>query len=192
MPKIQPSTCATARSGGVSSGFSGTSTGGASRSARKARSPGRLAVGVVRPIVDDDDGAGEDSHAITLPIPADSNVRLLQHRLRRLLLLVRRIAVLAQDALHEHAQLGADVLAQRPVDRDVVADGLDQLARDRRAASRRPAPSPRCRSSPARRRTPARPRRARASRRARSASRMSLASSISSSITCAASMARFW
>ena len=29
--------------------------------------------------------------------------RLLQHRLRRLLLLVRRITVLAQDALDEHA-----------------------------------------------------------------------------------------
>ena len=51
---------------------------------------------------------------------AESNVRLLQHGLRRLLLLVRRIAVLAQDALHQHAQLGADVLAQRPVDRDVA------------------------------------------------------------------------
>ena len=43
--------------------------------------------------------------------------RLLQHRLRRLLLLVRRIPTLPQDALHEHAQLRAHVLAQCPVDR---------------------------------------------------------------------------
>jgi hypothetical protein len=57
-------------------------------------------------------------------------LRLLQHRLRRLLLLVRRVAVLAQDALDEHAELGANVLAQGPVDGHVGAHGLDELARD--------------------------------------------------------------
>jgi hypothetical protein len=36
---------------------------------------------------------------------------LFQHRQRRLLLLVRWVAALAQDALDQHAELGADVLS---------------------------------------------------------------------------------
>ena len=38
--------------------------------------------------------------------------------------------MLTQDALAEAAQVGADVLAQGPVDGDVAADGRDQLAGD--------------------------------------------------------------
>ena len=68
--------------------------------------------------------------------------RLLQHRLRRLLLLVRRIPVLAQDAPDKPAQVRPHVLAQRPVDGDVAADGLDQLAGDADPTGSRPrAPS---------------------------------------------------
>jgi len=52
---------------------------------------------------------------------------LLQHRLRCLLLLVWRVAVLAQTALDEHAELGPHILTQGPVDGDVAADGLDGL-----------------------------------------------------------------
>ena len=36
----------------------------------------------------------------------------------------------AQNALDQHAQLRTHVLAQRPVDGDVAADGLDQFARN--------------------------------------------------------------
>ena len=50
---------------------------------------------------------------------------LLNHRSRGAVLLVRRIAVLAQDALDETAEVGAHVLAQRPVDGDVGAHGAD-------------------------------------------------------------------
>jgi hypothetical protein len=42
-----------------------------------------------------------------------------------------RVAVLAEDALDEHAQLRTDVVANRPVDRDVLANRLDELPRDR-------------------------------------------------------------
>lgn len=56
--------------------------------------------------------------------------RLLQHCLRRLLLLVGRIAVFAEDTLDEHAQLRADVFADGPVDGDVFAHRFDQLPRD--------------------------------------------------------------
>jgi len=48
--------------------------------------------------------------------------RLLQDRLGRFLFFVRRITVLAQDRLHKDAQFCTDVLAERPVDGDVVAD----------------------------------------------------------------------
>ena len=79
---------------------------------------------------------------------------LFQHRLRCLLLLVGRVAVLAEDAADQPAQVCADVLAQRPVDGDVVR-GRSRPVRGRWcAASRRRAPARRCRSSPARRRRP--------------------------------------
>jgi hypothetical protein len=38
--------------------------------------------------------------------------------------------VLAEDPFDEHAELSPHILAQRPVDRHIVAHGLDQLARD--------------------------------------------------------------
>ena len=38
--------------------------------------------------------------------------------------------MLAQDALHDDPKLGADVLPNRPVDRHVLPDGLDQPPRD--------------------------------------------------------------
>lgn len=37
----------------------------------------------------------------------------------------------AQDVLDQNAKLGAHILAQRPVYRDVAAHGFDQFARDR-------------------------------------------------------------
>lgn len=46
--------------------------------------------------------------------------RLLQHRLRCLFLFVWRIAVLAQDALYNYAQLGANTFANCPINRDVL------------------------------------------------------------------------
>ena len=41
-------------------------------------------------------------------------LRLFEHRLRRLLLLVRRVAVLAQNSLHQHPKLRVDVLPDSP------------------------------------------------------------------------------
>ena len=43
---------------------------------------------------------------------------------------VWRVAVLAEDAFDEHAQVRADVLAHGPVDGCVGADGGHDLARD--------------------------------------------------------------
>src|SRR5436853_627956 len=45
-------------------------------------------------------------------------------------LLVRWIAVLAEDPLDQDAQLGADVFADRPVDRDVLANVFHEFAGD--------------------------------------------------------------
>jgi hypothetical protein len=51
------------------------------------------------------------------------------------LLPVGWVAVLAEDALYQDAELGADVLPQGPVDRHVVPHRLHQLARDRAEGS---------------------------------------------------------
>lgn len=59
------------------------------------------------------------------------NFRLFEDDLRGPLLLVGRIALFAQDALDEDAELGADILAHCPVDRDVLADGRDQFSCDK-------------------------------------------------------------
>ena len=56
--------------------------------------------------------------------------RLLQNEFSRPCLLVWRIAVLAQDTLDDDAQLGADVFANRPVDRHVLLNCLHQLTID--------------------------------------------------------------
>ena len=45
-------------------------------------------------------------------------------------LLVGWIAMAAEDAADEAAEVGADVFAEGPVDRDVVADGVDEFAGD--------------------------------------------------------------
>ena len=58
------------------------------------------------------------------------HLRLFEYRLRSLLLFVRRIAVLAQDAFDQHTQLRADVVAERLVNSDILAHRLDQLPRD--------------------------------------------------------------
>jgi hypothetical protein len=55
---------------------------------------------------------------------------LLQYCQRCLLLLVRRVSIFTQDAFDKHPQLGAHVLAQRPINRDIVADDCDQLPGD--------------------------------------------------------------
>src|SRR5260370_1121042 len=48
---------------------------------------------------------------------------MLQDRLRRLFLLVGRIAVTSENTLDEHAQVGPNILPNRPVDGYVVANG---------------------------------------------------------------------
>lgn len=75
---------------------------------------------------------------------------LLEHRVRGGLLLVGRVAVFAEDAFDDNAELGPDGFLDGPVDADVPSDGVDQLAGDRaeRSASacgtlpRCPAPEP--------------------------------------------------
>jgi len=48
------------------------------------------------------------------------NLRLLQRRLRSLRLLVRRVPIFAQNALHEDRQLRAHVLADRLVQKRIA------------------------------------------------------------------------
>ena len=50
--------------------------------------------------------------------------------MRRLFLLVGRIAVLSEDVLYQPAEVGADIFAHCPVHHDVAAYGGDQLASD--------------------------------------------------------------
>ena len=47
-----------------------------------------------------------------------------------LFLSVRRVAVFAEEAADEAAEVGADVFAAGPVDGDVVADGVDEFTGD--------------------------------------------------------------
>ena len=58
--------------------------------------------------------------------------RLFEDGLRRFLLLVRRVTVLAQDPFHEDTQLRADVLTDGSIDRHASFDGLDEFAGDDR------------------------------------------------------------
>jgi hypothetical protein len=53
---------------------------------------------------------------------------LFKHRLGSLLPPVRRVAILAEDALHQHPEMSADVVADRPVDGHILADSIDQFA----------------------------------------------------------------
>jgi len=56
--------------------------------------------------------------------------RLLQHQIRRRVLLVRRITVSLEHAFHEATEIGLNALANGPVDRHVVLDGSHELACD--------------------------------------------------------------
>lgn len=56
--------------------------------------------------------------------------RLFQHRLCRLGLFVRRVAVSLEDLLDHHAKLGADAFFHGPVNGYVAADGVDQFTGD--------------------------------------------------------------
>ena len=55
---------------------------------------------------------------------------LLQHQIGSGFLQIGRVAVFAQDALHQHANLGPRTLLDRPVDRDVLAYLLHQFDGD--------------------------------------------------------------
>src|ERR1035437_8060637 len=56
------------------------------------------------------------------------NLRLFQDGYRGLRLLIWRVAVLSETALHQDAEVGLDVLADGPVDGHVGLDGGYQLA----------------------------------------------------------------
>ena len=124
--------------------------------------------------------------------PLRQQLRLFQHRPCRLLLLVRRIAMLAQNTAAHHTKAGAHVLSNGPINRNIPANRIHQLARD---LSQRLVPQHLHRAVVRLQRVVEMPTsssdRPSCSPRA-PASRNSLASSISSSITCAASIARFW
>ncbi len=112
--------------------------------------------------------------------------------MRGLGLLVGRVAVLAEAALHEDAEVGPDVLADGPVDGDVGLDGGHQLAGD--VAQRLVAEHGHGGVVGLERVVEGQLvlGQAQRPRRARRAARMSLARAISSSMTWAVSMARFW
>src|SRR2546428_1828192 len=66
-----------------------------------------------------------------LPSPIRAKqFRLLEYGLRRLLLLVRRITVLAKHSFHHHTQLSPNRFFRCPVNAHVLADGLQKLASD--------------------------------------------------------------
>lgn len=75
-----------------------------------------------------------DTSFLRRPILAQY-LRLLQHQLRRSGLLVWRITVLSQDALHQDPHVGSDVLPHRPVDRYTVTYGPDQFLGDQTATA---------------------------------------------------------
>jgi len=52
--------------------------------------------------------------------PLRKNLRILQDRLHHNILQIRRITVVAQDALHQHAYPGVGGIAPRPVDANVL------------------------------------------------------------------------
>src|SRR6059058_5504320 len=65
------------------------------------------------------------------PISA-KQLGLLKNGLRCLLLFVRGITVLTQDTFYSDADFGAHGFALGPVNRDAVADGLDEFVSDLR------------------------------------------------------------
>src|ERR1035438_5800956 len=59
------------------------------------------------------------------------HLSLLQYRQRCVLLLVRWVSVLPQDALHEHTQVSPDILADSPVDGGISAYCIHKLTGNR-------------------------------------------------------------
>lgn len=55
---------------------------------------------------------------------------MLQHRLRRLLLFIRWVAILAQQSPDHDSQLRPGRFLNRPVDGGILPDGYNQLLRD--------------------------------------------------------------
>ena len=55
---------------------------------------------------------------------------MFQHELSGLLLLVGRVAVLAEDPFHQDPQLRPHVVPHRPVDGHVLPHGVGELAGD--------------------------------------------------------------
>src|SRR5258706_15393572 len=55
---------------------------------------------------------------------------LLQHRLHRLRLPIRWIAMFSKNALDVNAELGTYAFTYGPINRDIFLDGLDELAGD--------------------------------------------------------------
>ena len=64
------------------------------------------------------------------PQPTDKDFSLLQNGLSRLFLFVRRVAMPAENTTYDDTKVSADVFTERPVDGNVVANGVDQLAGD--------------------------------------------------------------
>ena len=63
------------------------------------------------------------------------HLRLFKHRLRRLLLLVGRVSVLAQNAFNRPSEVGANILSNCPVDHNIAPHRHDQLSSDSRRVS---------------------------------------------------------
>jgi hypothetical protein len=70
---------------------------------------------------------------ILLPsTPLDGkHLRLLLNSLSRLFLLVRRIAVLTQNALDDEAKVRPHVVPNRPIDSQVLPHGCDEFSNNR-------------------------------------------------------------
>ena len=65
-------------------------------------------------------GIASLSNSLRRRPPLGQRLCLFQHRLRRPVLLVRRVAVRAKDPLEDHLEAGTYVLSDRPVDPYVV------------------------------------------------------------------------
>lgn len=55
---------------------------------------------------------------------------LIQNRLGRLFLHIRRVAIFPENSFHQYPQVGPDVLPQRSVNGDILSDGVHQLSGD--------------------------------------------------------------
>ena len=75
------------------------------------------------------DGWGLRVDELDCPLRAQQ-FRLLQNRLSRLLLLIRGIAVFAENPADEDADLGLGGFTKRPINGHALANMRDQLPRD--------------------------------------------------------------